>query len=230
MADLSVFIDESGDFGPYEHHSPYYILALVIHDQSHPIAEPLAALRRHASDAGFPEGHNVHTGPLVRREKDYSALDVTARRKLFRALFTFMRQCDISYEAFLFNKREFESHEQLVARMSRGVGRFVRDNLALFQSFDRIVVYYDNGQKEVTNIINTVFNVFLDAEVRKVVPSDYALFQTADMVCTLRLLAEKLDAPGTALSNSELEFFRSERDLRRNYLKPLARKRIENSL
>ena len=29
MADLSIFIDESGDFGPYEHHAPYYLIALV---------------------------------------------------------------------------------------------------------------------------------------------------------------------------------------------------------
>ncbi len=34
MSELSVFIDESGDFGPYEHHAPYYIITLVFHDQS----------------------------------------------------------------------------------------------------------------------------------------------------------------------------------------------------
>ena len=31
---LSIFIDESGDFGPYEQHSPYYQVAMVLHDQS----------------------------------------------------------------------------------------------------------------------------------------------------------------------------------------------------
>lgn len=29
MSRLSVFIDESGDFGSYEHHAPYYIITLV---------------------------------------------------------------------------------------------------------------------------------------------------------------------------------------------------------
>jgi len=29
-----VFIDESGDFGAYERHSPLYIVTLVFHDQS----------------------------------------------------------------------------------------------------------------------------------------------------------------------------------------------------
>ena len=31
---LSCFIDESGDFGPYEPHSPYYVVSVVLHDQN----------------------------------------------------------------------------------------------------------------------------------------------------------------------------------------------------
>ena len=31
---LSVFIDESGDFGSYEPHSPYYLVTMVLHNQS----------------------------------------------------------------------------------------------------------------------------------------------------------------------------------------------------
>lgn len=230
MAELSIFIDESGDFGPYEPHSPYYILSLVFHNQDRSIDDQVAALRRHVSEAGFSEHHNVHTAPLIRRERDYAALDITTRRKLFRALFSFMRQCDIAYESFLFRKAEFDSRDKMVSRMSRDVGAFVRDNLAFFQSFDKVIVYYDNGQKEITNTINTVFNVFLDAEVRKVSPSDYSLFQAADMVCTLRMLSGKLDAPGAGLSRSELEFFRSARELRRSYLKPMRRKQVEDWL
>ncbi|MEC4185471.1 hypothetical protein VJ918_11700 [Adlercreutzia sp. R21] len=53
-------------------------------------------------------------------------------------------------------------------------------------------------------------------------PSEYGLFQAADLLCTLRLISEKVEAGG--LSNSEMEFFRSMRDLRKNYLKPLAKK------
>lgn len=225
MKELSIFIDESGDFGPYEHHAPYYLIALVFHDQSKSIVEPLAALKRHVSDAGFPETHAVHSAPLIRREADYSNLDIVERRKLFRALFTFMRQCEISFRTFVFHKRGFLGHDAMVSRISRDIGQFVRDNLEFFQSFNRIVVYYDNGQKEITNVINTVFNVFLDAEVRKVKPSEYGLFQAADLLCSLCLISEKLSNDG--LTKSEIEFFHSQRDLRRNYLKPAWRKRME---
>lgn len=110
--------------------------------------------------------------------------------------------------------------------MSREIGGFVRDNFEFFRSFDDVIVYYDNGQKEVTNLVNTVFNVFLEADVRKVDPSDYGLFQAADMFCTLRLLTEKLEDSQASLSKSELDFFLSVRDLKKNYLKPARKKRL----
>ncbi len=30
---LSIFIDESGDFGPYNPAAPYYLVAMILHDQ-----------------------------------------------------------------------------------------------------------------------------------------------------------------------------------------------------
>lgn len=221
MRELSIFIDESGDFGPYAPHSPFYLISLVLHDQSVDISPQITKLAERVVEAGFPYKHNIHSAPLVRREKDYANLPMSVRRKLFRSLADFVRRCDISCKTFVFNKKEFAGHDQMVSRISRDVGAFVRENLAFFQSYNHIIVYYDNGQKEITNIVNTIFNVFLDAEVRKVVPSNYALFQAADMACTLALLEEK--QRNGMLSKSELDFFHSSRDLRKNYLKPFVK-------
>ena len=44
MTELSVFIDESGDFGAYEPHCPYYIIAMVFHDQQTDIMEAVSRL------------------------------------------------------------------------------------------------------------------------------------------------------------------------------------------
>ena len=44
------------------------------------------------------------------------------------------------------------------------------------------------------------------------------------MLCTLALLETKLENEG--LSNSETEFFLNTRNLKKNYLKPTAAKRI----
>lgn len=222
VRELSIFIDESGDFGPYERHAPYYLITLVFHDQAESISEEVDYLKRHVVEQGFAAEHAVHAGPLIRREADYSSLDLNARKKLFRALYSFMRRVPVGFKTFVFRKREFADHDALVSRMSRDIGAYVRENLATFQSFGRIVVYYDGGQKEITNLINTVLNTLLEAEVRRVRPSDYRLFQAADMICTLELLATKLEDDG--LSKSEDEFFGGVRNLRKNYLRPLERK------
>ncbi len=34
MRELGIFVDESGDWGEYKHHSPYYIITFVFHDQN----------------------------------------------------------------------------------------------------------------------------------------------------------------------------------------------------
>ncbi len=46
MKELSVFVDESDDFGEYDRRSPFYIISLVLHDQSIDISEDLKALER----------------------------------------------------------------------------------------------------------------------------------------------------------------------------------------
>ena len=224
MTELSIFIDESGDFGEYEPHSPLYLMTLVFHNQSKNISGGIDHLKKQVIEQGFPREHAVHTGPLVRREKDYKNIELPNRRKLFRHLYDFARVADIHYKTFVFKKREFKDHDALVSRMSRELGIFVRDNLAFFQSFDNLIVYYDGGQKEITTIINAVFNVLVDAEIRRVKPSDYCLFQVADLFCTLELIKFKLDAQG--LSKSEDEFFRGSRTFKKNYWKPVEKKRL----
>ena len=95
-----------------------------------------------------------------------------------------------------------------------------------FFSFDRVIVYYDNGQAPVTELIGTVFgSVFFDVDFRKVVPSDYRLFQSADLICTLELAAIKADEG--RLSRSEEIFFESRRKLRKNWIAQLDRMKLE---
>ena len=224
MSTLSIFVDESGDFGDFEAHAPYYIISLVFHDQFNDITGGIRHLKKQVIEAGFPQEHAIHTGPLIRREKDYKYLSLVERRKMFRYLYDFSRVCDISYRSFVFKKKEFSSYEQLVGRMAKELGLFVRNHLDFFYGYDELIVYYDNGQKEITTIINAVFNVLVDAEIRRVKPSDYYLFQAADLFCTLELIQQKLQDGG--LSASERTFFSSQRALKKNYLKPVARKKL----
>lgn len=44
MSELSIFVDESGDFGKVENNSPYYLVSLVFHNQSDDIYQQITAL------------------------------------------------------------------------------------------------------------------------------------------------------------------------------------------
>ena len=66
--------------------------------------------------------------------------------------------------------------------------------------------------------------LYAHVEFRRVQPVDYKLFQVADLVCTMELLAEK--AEGNSFSRSEQEFFGSVRDFRKEYLKGFQKKRL----
>lgn len=88
-----------------------------------------------------------------------------------------------------------------------------------------MIQYYDNGQVEVTRILSSVFNALLEnVEFKKVFPTDYRLFQVADLICTLKLTELKM--LGHHLSKSEVYFFNDERTLKKNYLKPLSKKEM----
>ena len=75
--------------------------------------------------------HCIHTGPIIRKEENYSLMDIRERRRIFK--------------------------------------------------FNDVKIYYDNGQIEVSKILSSVFNAMLPEVVfRKVVPSEYKLFQVAE--------------------------------------------------
>jgi hypothetical protein len=113
----------------------------------------------------------------------------------------------------------------MTARLSRNIASLLRAHEEYLQGFDQIVVYYDNGQVELTKILTSVFSaLFTNVEFRKVKPANYKLFQVADLICTMELLALKIEAG--QLSHSEQEFFCSVREFKKNYWKPLQKKRL----
>ena len=70
MKELSIFVDESGDFGDYAEHSSYYIISMVIHDQNNDISNDIEILERHLTEIGYPN-HCLHAGPIIRNETPY---------------------------------------------------------------------------------------------------------------------------------------------------------------
>ena len=216
---LSVFIDESGDFGPYDFHAPFYLVAMVLHNQDVDISKNIDDLENHLTNIGYKQ-HAIHTGPLIRRESVYANDLMEERKRLFNALFNFARKLDFRYVCAKIRKDECPDVITLTARISKAIAGILKDHQNFWEQFNRIIIYYDNGQIELTKILTSVFNtLYAHVEFRKVKPVDYKLFQAADLICTMELLAEK--AESNSFSRSEQEFFCSVRDFKKNYLKPL---------
>ena len=217
MRELSIFVDESGDFGEHDLHSPFYIISLVFHDQNIDITEDLKKLERELSNIGWSE-HCIHAGPVIRSEHEYGEYSLDERQQILKRLITFIRKLDIKVKTVYIEKKHINDSIEATGKLSKLLSIFIRENMSFFMKFDKVKVYYDNGQIEVTRILSSVFNVLIDnVEFRKVLPSDYRLFQVADLVCTLRLTELKME--NHILSKSEKFFFNDERTLKKNYLK-----------
>ena len=222
LRELSIFIDESGDFGEYDYHSPYYIISMVFHNQETDISEPLEKLNTNLRNIDYPN-HCIHTGPIIRRENEYEYESIENRRRIFNFMVTFIKHIDIRYKCFFIEKKHFEDSVEAVGNLSKQISIFIRDHYSDFLAYNTIKVYYDNGQTEVSKLLSTVFNALLPSvQIKKVIPSDYRLFQTADLFCSMELV--RLKVKNNIVSASEMEFFGNLRDLKKNYLKPLHKK------
>lgn len=86
-------------------------------------------------------------------------------------------------------------------------------------------MYYDNGQAELSAILNAVFSIqFSNVEFRKAEPQRYRLLQAADFICTMELL--KIKREEKRLSKSEEKFFYKPQELKKTFLKAVDKKHI----
>ena len=222
MNELSIFIDESGDFGEYDYRSPYYIIAMVFHKQEHSIHEAVDKLNHELSYMGL-NNLCIHTGPIIRREEIYTNMDIHERRRIFNKMIAFIRQVDIRYRCFFIEKKNIKDIVEASGKLSRQISQFIMGHYDVFLGVETVKVYYDNGQVEVSKILSSVFNALLsNVEFRKVMPENYKLFQAADLFCSMELVRLKME--NGMISKSEEIFFGNMRDLRKNYLKPLQKK------
>ena len=229
MRELSIFIDESGVFGPFERHSPFYIVSFVLHDQSDDIAGHLDKIHAALVARGLDADHPVHTGPLIRREQAYRWMGMPERRGLFRVLVDFVRRCEVTHHSFVFHKREAAdtdpgqphlAHCQRVHPRQPRVLRVVGSHRHLLRQRPEGTQARRQQRLQRSPV---------HRRGRKVVLSDYSLFQAADLCCTVALLLTKVETSG--LSASERGFFSTpkdsaERALKKGYFKTMDAKRF----
>ena len=223
--EISVFIDESGSFESDPTSSRFYMVCLVFHNQDIDLSEELQKLGDSLAGVGLDRNHCVHAGPLIRREKDYASMTREARRGIFDRMMAFLRKIDVACKCFCVDKNLLGKAKDVHDPLLRKMQRFLLDHSDDLDNYDKLKVYYDNGQSALTSLIKEAFSIFSSRTeyTPDVEPSKYRLFQVADIVCTLELAREKL-SDDSGLSESETVFFGGIKNLKKNYLKILDRK------
>lgn len=229
MKELSIFVDESGDFGEYSMHSPYYVIALVLHDQGINLSNAIKVLDSELEKLNVQD-FCIHTEPLIRKEESYRNMDASERRTILTKLFYFATKIDINFMTFIYEKKNFKESLQkdslkLESKIVKDMNLFIQCNKDYFERYNKVILYYDNGQKNITRILNTVLATnFNEYDIRKVLPKDYKLFQVADLICTLELIKNKIEINN--LSKSETLIFHSKKELRKDFIKKLWKKKM----
>lgn len=217
MRELSIFVDESGDFGDYAEHSSYYIISMVMHDQKEDITADIESLEKSLEAIGYPK-HCLYADPIIRNENPYRQEGLENRQKILKTFTAFFRKVNVRCLMISIEKKHVKDAVEAVGKLAKSLSMFIREHYEFFQKFDVVKVYYDNGQIEASKLLSSVFHTLLEnVEFRKVRPQDYRLFQAADFVATLKLLQIKLEK--NELSNAEMYFFGNSKIIRKKYLK-----------
>ncbi len=224
MKELSIFIDESGDFGEIKERPSYYLVTLLFHEQSNSISEQVLRLEESMHSSGL-ELEYIHTGPVIRREDVFQKFDIDERRKMLFKMLNFMNNCPIKCATVIVNRKEAKDKISLSGKIGREISKIILKNEKYFSGFDKIIVYYDNGQIELSAILNTVFSIhFLNVEFRKAEPQKYRLLQTTEFICPMELL--KIKKQENRLSKSEEKFFYKPQELKKTFFKAIDKKRL----
>lgn len=202
---LSIFIDETGEFGFSRNSAKFYGISLVIHDQSKNINEQINSLNSRYALLGFSK--MVHMGDLMGGCEDYAGMEIEERKKIFMLLYRFAMGVPASYHSFFFDKKYHNTTESLGGVIENKILDFIVGNFKYLLSFDDIIVYYDGGQKELSKVIDRTFGK-LSGYTRKSKfdHTEKRLFQVADMLTYVDKLVYKYKKH-IKFSNTEKKFF-----------------------
>lgn len=144
MKELSIFIDESGDFGEIKERPAYYLVTFVFHNQDNDIEEQVSKLNESVRASGFNVEY-IHTGPVIRREEVFQRYSIDERRKLLYKMLNFVNSCPISYLTVVIDRKEATDKIALSGKLAKIINRALSEHIEFFSDFDKIIVYYDNG-------------------------------------------------------------------------------------
>lgn len=223
LRELSCFLDESGSDNLRDR---YYLLTLVLHEQSDPIYDGIRAYERSLAERGLPDVP-FHAGPLLTGHDAYEGMDVATRRRLLSSFRVFFRHLPICHTTFAFRMSEFATPDDVSAAMRRHLVEFLFDRLDYLQSFDDVKIYYDAGQHSIDVALHRAMDYALAREAVRYKPataSDYRLSQAADYICTMELAALRYQE--RASTPTDDRFFGTWSQFKKGILKEIRAKQL----
>ena len=218
---LSVFCDEAGQ---QDMSAGYYLVTLILHDQEEHLFSAMEGYRRHLRESGLPD-IPFHMVDLLQGYGDYELLDLKLRKKLLVRFSIFMQKAPIEYITLAYSKFDVCDGAALAARMKRDMVDVLFDHLGWFQKFDKVAIYYDEGQQVVTRALHRAFDYMLPQGVvdyKTLRYQDRRLAQAADYYCSIELAALRYEKG--IESKTYLKFFGSRGAFKKNWLKQARRK------
>ena len=201
---LNIFIDETGNFGTGEGTSDLYGLSFVFHDNSNSITKELKALNYRLDKIKYKG--MIHTAELISKRDEYSNMKLDTRRHIFNYLFQFAKKIPAFYHSIIIDKRYLNTDKQLKNKLSYEIKNMIDNNKNFFKKFDKIKIYYDNGQKPITTILKdnfSKFNVEYKSNFDKIIKR---LFQVADFLTYVDKYDYKVKNK-LSITKSEKQFF-----------------------
>jgi len=217
-------VDESGE---QEGPSRYYLLTIVFHEQDADLSTAVAHYEQSLRTKNLPD-IPFHASPLMNGHGEYTGLDLETRKRLLNTFNVFAQNLPVSYVTFQYRKSEVDTPEKLSSRMRRDLAEFIFDRLHRFQQFDKIKIYYDGGQKVVSEALHAAIDYTLSKRAtiyRKTQFRDYRLSQVADYFCAIELARIKYEQGEE--TSTDVKVFGYVGTFKKNYLKQIKRKREE---
>ncbi len=219
---LNIFVDETGEFGYGVKSSMLYGISFTFHEQDNDISGELNNLNNRLMKIGYT--NMIHMSDLIMRRGDYSKFDIKMRKSIFNSIYQFSRKIPVKYHTIIIDKRFIDNGNVLRKQIINEVNQMIKNNEGYFNKFDKIVMYYDNGQEPLGYILDSLFIRFNSYEHRvKFDHVEKRLFQVSDMLTYVDKAIYK-HKKNIKYEKSELYFF-GNYELRR-IAKELNKKRL----
>ena len=220
---LKIYIDESGDFGTSKGSSKFYLVSFVLYNPKYDITKEINDLNKRLKRIGY-EGM-VHTANLINNRGEYSKLPLNVRKSVFNALYLFAKKIDAKYFTIVIDKKYVSNLKTLKRKIYNEINNMIKRNENYFSKFDKVEVYYDNGQNDLGKVIDKVFKENFEnyEHIKEFDHVENRLFQIADMLTYIDKLFYKHK---NKLNNTYHEKYFFQKDIIRKIIRDLSKKKL----